>query len=50
MGFKTFEDVALQLPRFIEKYNLKCLHSAAGHRSPDHVEEENARRPVKTAA
>jgi putative transposase len=50
MAFETHEDVAEHLPRFIEKYNHRRLHSALGYRSPNQFEEENARPPVKTAA
>ncbi len=52
MDFETFDDVAEQLPRFIEKCNDRRLrlHSALGYRSPAQFEEENARPPVKTAA
>lgn len=50
MAFETVDDVAEQLPRFIEKYNDRRLHSAIGYRSPAQFEEENARPPVKTAA
>ena len=50
MAFETHEDVAEHLPRFIEKYNDRRLHSALGYRSPNQFEEENTRPPVKTAA
>ena len=50
MDFETFDDVAAELPRFIEKYNDRRLHSALGYRSPAQFEEENARPPAKTAA
>ena len=50
MDFKAFDDVAEQLPSFIEKYNDRRLHSALRYRSPAQFEEENARPPVKTAA
>jgi len=50
MAFETNDDVAEHLPRFIQKYNDRRLHSALGYRSPDQFEEENARPPVKTAA
>ena len=49
MDFETLDDVAEQLPRFIEKHNDRRLHSAPGYRSPAQF-EENARPPVKTAA
>jgi putative transposase len=50
LEFETAEDVAEQLPRFIEKYNTRRLHSSLGYLSPEQYEKKHARPPVKNAA
>ncbi len=50
MAFETEEDVAQHLPRFIDCYNERCLHSALSYQSLTNFEEEQARKPVKSAA
>ena len=50
MAFESEEDVAGHLPRFIDSYNERRLHSALGYLSPNRFEEEQPRKPVKSAA
>lgn len=49
--YETFEDVAADLPRFIEAIdNERRLHSALGYTSPKQYEEKHARDWTKSAA
>ena len=45
MAFESAEDVAEHLPRFIDSYNERRLHSALGYLSPNRYEEEQRPHP-----
>ena len=49
-AFESAEDVARHLLRFIDSYNERRLRSALDYLSPNRFEEEQPRKPVKSAA
>ena len=50
MAFETAQDIAGYLPRLIDCYNNRRLHSALGYLSPKLFEEKQSHTPVKNAA
>ena len=48
--YEVFDAVAVGVPRFIEAYSEKRVHSALGYFSPALFEKQNAHAPVKAAA
>ena len=49
MAYETFEAVYSDLPKFIETYNTRRLHSALGYLGPAHFEAHHLVAPVEIA-